>query len=191
MWFGCCSSPSPSPPPPPPGGSSSASPGCQAAFLAAFRGDAWPAACPSPASSLSPAERRRDQSREALKGALWGEGWGTDFGVRCVMAGCLFKPALVGTSGKSFSWLRSCRFHHRSVPLPAAPVPFWCCGVLVEALQSSPVTQLLESKIPANSIHIFLYSRDRSPVFVPLSDLSGTQIGHSLKNLVLTSALRQ
>lgn len=78
-------------------------PGCQAAFLAAFRGEAWPAAGPSPASSLSTAKRRRDQSREDLKGALWGEDWRTGFGVRCVMSGCLFKSALVGTSGKSFT----------------------------------------------------------------------------------------
>lgn len=100
------------------------SPGCQDAFLPESRGQAWPAAGPSPASSLSTAERRKELVPKSSEGSFVGRGPQNWFGVRWVMVGCFFPSALAGTSGKSFSWLRPCQplaFHHSTGP-PA------CCS---------------------------------------------------------------
>lgn len=85
------------------------SPGCQDAFLPESRGEAWPAAGPSPTSWLSTAESRKEPVPRRSEGSFVGIGPQNWFGVRWVMVECFFPSALAGTSGKSFSWLRPFR----------------------------------------------------------------------------------
>lgn len=98
------------------------SPGCQDAFLPESRGEAWPAAGPSPTSSLSTAESRKEPVPRRSEGSFVGIGPQNWFGVRWVMVGCFFPVCTCGNLRKEFQLAEAFpTSHHNTGSLPAVP----------------------------------------------------------------------